>query len=235
VSPTGSPPRGGLPSAGGQRELPTQPPECPRELLERMGADVLAKVERRWASPPRELGPYLIWRAGEPTLLDGTYGRLYDPALKRSDAAHLVVWRRCFPDKRIPRRWTVDHACWVTLCQRADHLQGPVTRAENTRRRHQRRQTVSLRRPQQRRPCSASVTFFTGVDRPTVDQRTLNLEDLVDMLTTFEVLDDKRRRRYSTACAVMRCGGSDDPNGGPARTTDRVCRRAPGASRRASR
>jgi hypothetical protein len=27
--------------------------------------------------------------------------------LKRSDAAHLVLWRRCL--------WTVDHACYVTL------------------------------------------------------------------------------------------------------------------------
>ena len=31
------------------RSLPPVPPECPSELVEKMGADVLAKVERRWS------------------------------------------------------------------------------------------------------------------------------------------------------------------------------------------
>jgi hypothetical protein len=110
-----------------------------------MGADILAKVERRWSKKHHELGPCLVWRDGEPTVkgAGGLYGRIYNPALKRSDAAHLVVWRRCFPDQPIPKGMTVDHLCEVTLCQRPDHLQGPVTRAENMRRRHQRAQTTA--------------------------------------------------------------------------------------------
>jgi hypothetical protein len=129
--------------------LPAEPPECPVELLELMGVDLRSKVERRWISPRRELGPCLVWKEGEPTIkgAGGLYGRLYDPQLKRSDAAHLVVWRRCFPDRPIPKGWTVDHACYVTLCQRPDHLQGPVTRAENTRRRHPDHGPLRRRRP----------------------------------------------------------------------------------------
>jgi len=63
------------------------------------------------------------------------YGRLYDPAIGRSDYAHRVVWRRVYGP--IPAGLTVDHVCRVTLCQRPDHLE-LVTKAENTRRRHQR-------------------------------------------------------------------------------------------------
>src|SRR5260370_22518162 len=108
-----------------------------------MAAAILGKVQKRWASPGRGLGPCLVWRAGLPTLLDGTYGRLYDPTLKRSDAAHLVVWRRCYPDKPIPKGMTAAHACYVTLCQRPDHLHGPGPRAENTRRPPQRPRVAS--------------------------------------------------------------------------------------------
>ncbi len=61
------------------------------------------------------------------------YGRLYDPAIGRSDYAHRVVWRRVYGP--IPAGLTVDHVCRVTLCQRPDHLE-LVTKAENTRRRH---------------------------------------------------------------------------------------------------
>jgi hypothetical protein len=65
------------------------------------------------------------------------YGRLYDPALKRSDASHRVVWRRVFGPIR--EGLTVEHTCNVTLCQRPDHLE-LVSKPENTRRRHQRGQ-----------------------------------------------------------------------------------------------
>jgi hypothetical protein len=74
-----------------------------------------------------------VWRDGEPTIkaAAGTvYGRLYDPTLKRSDAAHRVVWRRVYGSIRLGM--TVDHPCEVTLCQRPDHLE-LVPKPENTR------------------------------------------------------------------------------------------------------
>jgi hypothetical protein len=192
----GGPSRGGLPAGSGVRQpLPAPPPDCPQELLKRVGADILAKVDERWASTRRELGPCLVWREGEPTLLEGTYGRIYDPTLKRSDAAHLVVWRRCYPDKPIPKGMTVDHLCHVTLCQRPDHLQGPVTRAENTRRRHARtlRPAESPNTP--RALQRFAVALFAGIDRPRVQPRVLALDELVQLLTRFEILADKRRGR----------------------------------------
>jgi len=136
----------GLPGACARvqrHSLQDIPPRCPEELLEQMGEDVAATVDEQWASARRELGPCLVWRNGEPTIkgAGGVNGRIYDAAIGRSDAAHLVVWRRCFPDKTIPKGMTVDHLCSVTLCERPDHLQGPVTRAENTRRARQRART----------------------------------------------------------------------------------------------
>ncbi len=174
--------------------LPAEPPECPPEVLERMGEDVRSKVERKWTSPRRELGPCLVWREGEATIkgAGGLYGRLYDPHLKRSDAAHLVVWRRCFPNKPIPRGWTVDHACYVTLCQRPDHLQGPVTRAENTRRRHRRpRISTGGSGPVDR----FVIALFNSIWQPTFLARDLTLDELVAVLSDFDVLADKRHGR----------------------------------------
>jgi hypothetical protein len=34
---------------------------------------------------------------------------MYDPMLGRTDYLHLIVWRRCYPDRPIPKGWTVDH------------------------------------------------------------------------------------------------------------------------------
>jgi HNH endonuclease/TraM recognition site of TraD and TraG len=117
-----------------QPSLPPVPPDCPAELLAKMGADILAKVERRWPKRHHELGPCLVWRDGEPVIqaAGGLYGRIYDPAIKRSDAAHLVVWRRVYGP--IPRGLEVDHVCNVTLCQRPDHLQ-LLTKGDNVKRR----------------------------------------------------------------------------------------------------
>jgi hypothetical protein len=178
------------------------PPACPPELLERMGADVLAKVEERFVSPLRELGPCLVWRDGEPTIqaAGNEYGRLYDASLKRSDAAHLVVWRRCYPEKRIPKGWTLDHACYVTLCIRPDHLQGPVIRAENTRRRHARTGRPVAERAAH--PCFA-IALFAAVSRPRVEARVLTIEELATLLGRFEVLTDKRRGRCWSPTAYL--------------------------------
>ncbi len=70
----------------------------------------------------------------------GSYGRLYDAAVKRTGYAHRVVWRRVYgpiPNGRNGKPLEVDHLCEVTLCQRPDHLQ-LLTKRDNLRRRHQR-------------------------------------------------------------------------------------------------
>jgi hypothetical protein len=191
---TGRPPRAplppgerGLPPEERHRPLPPTPPTCPPELLERMGVDVLGQVEERWESRPRELGACLVWTGVQ--IQGRPYGRLYDPELKRSDEAHRVVWRRVFG--AIPDRLTVDHVCRVTLCQRPDHLE-LVTKAENTRRRHQR---PVMEKPPAPLANTFSITLFARIDRPAVEQKTVSLDDLRQMLSRFEVLTDKRRGR----------------------------------------
>jgi hypothetical protein len=119
----------------GADALPPVPPDCPEGLVEKMGADIVAKVERRWPKKRHELGPCLVWRDGLPTSADGRYARLYDAAIGKTDYTHRVVWRRCYGP--IPAGLDVDHICNVTLCQRPDHLQ-LLSKPENTRRRHQR-------------------------------------------------------------------------------------------------
>jgi hypothetical protein len=44
------------------------PPDCPRALVEKMGSDILTKVERRWPRRRHELGPCLVWTGGRPNL-----------------------------------------------------------------------------------------------------------------------------------------------------------------------
>ena len=102
-----------------------------------MGADILAKCERRWSRKHHELGPCSVWREGEPTIkaAGNVYGRVYDAAIGKSDYAHRVVWRRRYGP--IPAGLTVDHLCEVALCQRPDHLQ-LLSRGDNTPARHQR-------------------------------------------------------------------------------------------------
>jgi hypothetical protein len=118
------------------RALPSVPPDCPEELVEKMGADILAKCERRWPRRAHALGPCLVWTG--PTVSDaGKYGWMYDAARKSMDVSHRVVWRRCFgPIPRGPNGKTleVDHICKVTLCQRPDHLQ-LLTKSANVKRR----------------------------------------------------------------------------------------------------
>jgi hypothetical protein len=177
--------------------LPGVPPRYPGELLERIGSDILAKVDEQWASARRELGSCLVWREGQPTIKSagGVYGRIYDATIGRSDAAHLVVWRRCFPDRPIPKGLTVDHLCNVTLCQRPDHLQGPVSRADNTRRARQRERSNVGPSTQTEVTQHFAVALFAGIDRPTVQPKMLTLAELVRLLNRFEVLQDKRRGR----------------------------------------
>ena len=201
------------PSAAAARDLrrrlarlPAAPPHCPAELLDKVGADVLAKVERWWASRKRELGPCLVWREGEPTIqaAGGLYGRIYDPAIKRSDAAHLVVWRRVYgPLPRGPdgEPLEVDHTCDVTLCQRPDHLR-LLTKGDNVKRRGPTRGPNKRDPDAEIRPKvgnstaqSFAIALFASVDRPTVQPQTVSFDELAELLGRFDILADKRRGR----------------------------------------
>jgi hypothetical protein len=161
-----------------------------------MGADILAKVERRWPKRHHELGPRLVWRAGEPTVqaATGVYGRIYDPAIKRSDLAHLVVWRRVYgpiPKGPSGKPLEVDHKCDVTLCQRPDHLR-VLSGPDNTKRRGPTRgPNKSAARPRTEQPFD--LALFERFDRPQVQARTLSLAELAAMLSHFHELPDKQQ------------------------------------------
>jgi hypothetical protein len=180
------------------RGLQPAPTECPPELLAKIGADILAKVEQRWASKYRRLGPCLVWREGEPTIqaAGNVYGRIYDPAIGRSDAAHRVVYRRCFgeiPKDANGKPLEVDHKCDVTLCQRPDHLQ-VLTKPDNVKRRGPTRGKSKrvVQQPATSSPTTFAIALFDRIDRPQVQPKTVSLDELVVMLTTFETLNDKR-------------------------------------------
>jgi hypothetical protein len=59
------------------------PPDCPRALVEKMGSDILTKVERRWPRRRHELGPCLVWTGGRPNL-----PRSFQRSAYRSSTAH---------------------------------------------------------------------------------------------------------------------------------------------------
>jgi hypothetical protein len=118
---------------GAERALLPVPPDCPAELVERMGIDIYSKCERRWPVKQHKLGPCLVWTGAKgPDAEKGPYGRKYDPAIKRTDYVHLIVWRRVYGP--IPEGLDVDHVCNIALCQRPDHLQ-LLTKPDNSRRR----------------------------------------------------------------------------------------------------
>jgi hypothetical protein len=98
------------------------PPDCPAELVQRMGADILAKIERRWPKRHHALGRCLVWKGARQQSAAGkVYGKHYDKDIGKSDLAHCIVWRRCYG--AIPRGLDVDHKCNIALCERPDHLQ----------------------------------------------------------------------------------------------------------------
>src|SRR5260221_6059143 len=119
---------------------------------------------------------------------------MYAAAIGRTDYAHLVVWRRVYPDKPIPKGWTAAHLCGVTLCQRPALLER-VTRAENTRRRHHRPPVEygSTHIPSTSR--TFAIALFAAIHRPSIDARSLSLDELIDLLSAFQVLEDKHRGR----------------------------------------
>jgi hypothetical protein len=177
--------------------LPAVPPDCPQELVEKMGADILAKVERRWPKRRHELGPCLVWTGPKgPDAETGPYGRMYDAAIGKTDYVHRIVWRRAYGP--IPAGLDVDHQCNVALCQRPDHLQLLLTKPQNTRRRGPTRGRMMADSTEPEAPGAVqrfAVALFEGVDRTAVEARSLSLDELRQMLSRFEVLEDKRRGR----------------------------------------
>jgi hypothetical protein len=202
---------GGLTEHGGASapsnippSLPDVPPHCPPELLEKMGADILARVDKLWPKRHHELGPCLVWTGAKgPDAETGPYGRVYDAALGKTDYVHKVVWRRAYPDEPIARGQDVDHLCEVPLCARPDHLR-LLSKGDNVRRRGatrgaNKRAADPAAEIQPKLGNSAATDFavalFAGIDRPRVQPKTLALDELVTLLNRFEVLRDKRRGR----------------------------------------
>ena len=190
--------------------LPAVPPDCPAELTEKMGADVLAKVDRLWPTRHHHLGPCLVWREGEPTIQSAgnVYGRLYDPSIKRSDAAHRVAWRRVYgpiPDGPDGKPLEVDHLCEVTLCVRPDHL-NLKTKRDNVAKRGPTR--GPNKRPAEPAAAPAeqqfAIALFDRIARPQFKARTATLDELATMLTRFEVLPDKHLGRCWSPTAYMK-------------------------------
>ena len=98
---------------------------------------------------------------------------------------------------RSRKSWTVDHLCEIGLCARPDHLdERPVTRGENTRRRHQRKarsadtETVPAD-GQSATVQTFAIALFERIDRTQFKARTVTLDELATLLTRFEVLPDK--------------------------------------------
>jgi hypothetical protein len=213
-----------IPPSGTPQILPGVPPHCPPQLLEKMGADILARVDKLWPKRHHELGPCLVWTGAKgPNAEDGPYGRVYDAVLAKTDYVHKVVWRRVYPDKPIARGQDVDHMCEVPLCARPDHLR-LLSKGDNVRRRGATRgankravevdasQDLATHAQDELRaresawtPARPSISpggaqrftvaLFAGIERPTLQPLTLDLDELARLLSRFEVVQDKRRGR----------------------------------------
>jgi len=128
----------------------------------------------------------------------------YDP----KDKYPRVTWRgKWVPVHRlvytwkhgeIPLRHEVHHTCGQRWCGEVDHFvalpKGEHARQEGVRRRLAK--ASGLGKPA---IVAAAETFeialFAGVDKPGVERKTLDLVELRQALSTFEVLSDKRRGR----------------------------------------
>src|SRR5581483_6533619 len=114
----------------------------------------------------------------------------------------LYTWQR----GEIPKGWTLDHTCRRYWCMETAHVE-PITRAEHARREAERRrqdqvEVVRCSPPAEVRvdgdeariaPAETfAIALFERIDRPSVQQRTVSLDELVDLLSTFEVLTDKK-------------------------------------------
>jgi hypothetical protein len=86
----------------------------------------------------------------------------------------------------IPHEYTLDHLCRHRWCVEVTHVE-PVARAEHARREAARRSEGT--------PITFEIALFDAIDRPTVQRRTVTMCELEQLLTTFGILDDKRRGR----------------------------------------
>jgi hypothetical protein len=114
----------------------------------------------------------------------------------------LYGWQR----GEIPKGWTLDHTCRQRWCMETAHYE-PITRAEHARREAVRKrqdlssdvvEVASVVESDAEAPApvgSFAVALFAAIDRPAVDQRTVSLDELRQLLGRFEVLQDKRRGR----------------------------------------
>jgi len=106
--------------------------------------------------------------------------------------AHRVVWTALVGPIPEGDDWTIDHGCPGGIdkaCCTPEHEQ-VVQRPRNTRLRWERQQSAAAAAP-----AAFAIALFAGIDRPSVEQRTVSLDELRRLLSRFEVLDDKRRGR----------------------------------------
>jgi hypothetical protein len=199
VSPTrptnsGAPSGAGNGSAGGVDDKPVGMPALggvtggPLTREQRLLQDPEA-VRYVWARI-KARGPHRLYWTG-PRDPKG-YGRVRWAG--REYQAHRVVWTALVGP--IPEDdesdWTIDHQCPTdrdTACCTPEH-ERLLPRGKNTRERWEREQNASVAAPS-----GFAIALFAGVDRPAVEQKAVGLDELRQMLSRFEVLDDKRRGR----------------------------------------
>jgi hypothetical protein len=107
----------------------------------------------------------------------------------------------------LPKGWTLDHTCHNEArargecaggktcrhrrCCELEHLEA-LPRGENSQRRHEQPGVRSQAAPTAQ---AFTIALFNGIDRPAVEQKTVSLDELRQLLSRFEVLADKRRGR----------------------------------------
>jgi len=119
------------------------------------------------------------------------YGRVRWKGLELK--AHRVVWTAEVGPLPDPDKWTLDHRCPEQIdkaCCSPEH-EGLVPRDNNTRLRWQREQAAAAGVSTE----TFAIALFAGVDRTAVEQKTVSLDELRQLLNKFEVLADKRRGR----------------------------------------
>jgi hypothetical protein len=78
---------------------------------------------------------------------------------------------------------------------RAARSPAGADRADNTKRRGRTRGPKKRAADRSQTEPAFAIALFAGIERPAVAQRTISLDELRQMLSRFEVLDDKRRGR----------------------------------------
>jgi HNH endonuclease len=106
--------------------------------------------------------------------------------------AHRVVWTAEVGPLPDADKWTIDHRCPEQIdkaCCTPEH-ERLVPRGNNTRQRWK-DERDAVKEPTQ----TFAIALFAGIDRPTVQQKAVGLDELRQLLSRFEVLTDKRRGR----------------------------------------